>query len=108
MIRLSAKLWRPPRKKREESANEWEIFEMVQTVLHSKHEIRELSPDEICEVSGGTTGSAVLGVGAAITGLGAGALALAGSPILVPAAATFGIASGGFTLGSALLGVAEL
>ena len=92
-------------------------------------DVRELTFEEIDWVSGGegpigagpkevnhrftfkapvikSTPSAVLGVGAAITGLGAVVLLTVGLPALVPAAVAYGAVAGVMTLGSAMLAVA--
>ncbi|MDQ2990978.1 MAG: hypothetical protein M3R60_17960 [Pseudomonadota bacterium] len=63
----------------------------------------KLSAAEIEQVSGAATGGQVLNAGAAITAVGAAVLVAVGSPLLVPAAAAFGITSGLMWAGSALM-----
>jgi hypothetical protein len=65
--------------------------------------MQELNLNEINEVSGGVTSAQVLNIGGGVTAVGAAVLIAVGSPILVPGAAAFGLASAFFFAGGALV-----
>ena len=64
--------------------------------------MQELDVMETEAVNGGVTNTQVLAIGAGVTAVGAAALAVVSSPILVPAMVAYGVAASLFTLGAAL------